>query len=340
VTDVQRLVIRAPNWLGDAVMALPALGAVRQAFAGRTIILAAAPSVAPIFAEQTAAAPDEILTIDPAYEVKQLKEARADAVLLLTNSFGSAWRARRSGAAERWGYRADWRGWLLTRGARRPRGRVHQVEYYLELVRALDLPVPAGLDPAPRIQPRPSTLDQADAMLAAAGLSTGQPIVGFAPGAAYGHAKRWPPDRVAQVMAELSRRGAAAVIVGAAADRETGRAIESSLPPGARAVNLIGRTSLRQLVGIVARCAAFVSNDSGAMHVAAALAVPLTALFGPTDERETAPAGHADVIVRDVFCRPCMLRECPIDHRCMKRIEVGAVLESVRNHLAANERRE
>ena len=102
-------------------------------------------------------------------------------------------------------------------------------------------------------------------------------------------------------------------------------------------VDLVGRTTLRQLVGVIARCAAFVSNDSGAMHVAAALGVPLTAIFGPTDERVTSPSG-GDVIVRDVFCRPCLLRECPIDHRCMKRIEVGAVLQSVRSHIDASER--
>jgi heptosyltransferase-2 len=315
-------------------MAIPALGVVRRAFEGRTVVLAAIPAIAPMFEEGTAAAPDEIITVDPAREREQLKAARADAVLLLTNSFGSAWRASRIGAAERWGYRADWRGWLLTRAAHRPPGRVHQVEYYLALMRALELAVPADLDPHPRIVPRSATLAQADVLLAAAGLAPGPPIVGFAPGAAYGRAKQWPPDRVAQVMAEISRQGAVAVIVGAAADRETGRAIESSLPPGARVVNLIGRTSLRQLVGIVARCAAFVSNDSGAMHIAAALGVPLTALFGPTDERETAPAGDADVIVRDVFCRPCMLRECPIDHRCMKRIDVETVLSSVTRHLA------
>jgi heptosyltransferase-2 len=333
VTDVQRLLVRAPNWLGDAVMALPALGAVRRAFEGRTIVLAAAPSVAPIFEERSAAAPDEIIAIDGARELQQLKGARADGILLLPNSFGSAWLARRSGAAERWGYRASGRGWLLTRGVPRPRGRVHQVQYYLELARGLGIEAPADQDARPRIDPRPVTLEKADALLWSAGLSSGQTIVGFAPGAAYGHAKRWPPDRVAQVIAEIVRRGAAAVMVGAGADRDTGRAIESSLPPGARVLNLIGRTSLRQLVGIVARCAAFVSNDSGAMHIAAALRVPLTAMFGPTDERVTAPGGDADVIVRDVFCRPCMLRECPIDHRCMKRIEVDAVLQSVTSHL-------
>jgi heptosyltransferase-2 len=136
-------------------------------------------------------------------------------------------------------------------------------------------------------------------------------------------------------MAAIARQGAAVVMVGAGADRDTGRAIESSLPRDVRAVNLIGRTTLRQLIGVVARCAAFVSNDSGAMHIAAAAGVPLTAIFGPTDERVTAPAAaEADVILRDVFCRPCMLRECPIDHRCMKRIDVETVLRSVTRHLA------
>lgn len=366
MAEVQRLLVRAPNWLGDAVMALPALEAVRRVFAGRTIILAALPSIAPIFEERTGAAPDEILALDRAREVDQLKEARADAILLLTNSFGSAWRASRSGAAERWGYRTGGRGWMLTRGVATPRGPLHQVQYYLELARRLGLGVsqPAlGADSSaaasakaealgaealgadalgadalakaaqPRIDPSPESLERADTLLAGAGLSSGERFVGFAPGAAYGHAKRWPPDRVAQVIAALSRRGVAAVLVGAGTDRDTGRAIESSLPPDARLVNLIGRTTLTQLVGVVARCAAFVSNDSGAMHIAAALRVPLTAMFGPTDERVTAPAGDATVLTRDVFCRPCMLRECPIDHRCMKRIEVDAVLQSVISQL-------
>lgn len=334
MTDVQRLVVRAPNWLGDAVMALPALGAIRQAFAGRTIVLAALPSIAPIFEERTAAAPDEILIVDRAGEQAQLKGARADGILLLTNSFGSAWRASRSGAGERWGYNAGFRGWMLTRGVRRPRGHVHQVQYYLELVRGLGLPIPAGLDARPRIAPLPATNEKAAILLATSGVAVADTLVGFAPGAAYGHAKQWPPDRVVQVIAELSRRGVVSLLLGAGADRDTGRAIESSLPAGARVVNLIGRTGLRQLVGVIARCAAFVSNDSGAMHVAAALGVPLTAIFGPTDERETAPGGGADLIVRDVFCRPCMLRECPIDHRCMKRIDAETVLRSVTTHLA------
>ena len=331
--DVSRVIVRAPNWLGDAVMALPALAAVRRAFATRTLVLAATAPIVPLFEEITPAAPDEILTIDREREAAQLRGARGDALLLLTNSFGSAWIARRSGVRERWGYRASGRSLLLTRGVSRPKGAVHQIEYYLALVRGLGIDAPDRANATPAMQPSPAARARADVLLAAAGVEPGSTIVGFAPGAAYGQAKRWPPDRVAQVIAALTRQGVVAVLVGARADRPTARAIESTLPPGTRVVDLVGRTSLRELVGVVARCAAFVSNDSGAMHVAAALGVPLTAIFGPTDERATAPAGRADIILRDVFCRPCMLRECPIDHRCMKRIDVDRVLSSVTAHL-------
>ena len=336
---VTRLIVRAPNWLGDAVMALPALAAVRRAFAARTLVLAATESVAPLFAERTPAAPDEILIVDRDREAAQLRAARGDALLLLTNSFGSAWVARRSGIPERWGYRASARRFLLTRAVPRPKGVVHQIEYYLALARGLGLAVPELADARPELQPSPAARRKADALLTAAGgVDPGAPIVGFAPGAAYGQAKRWPPDRVAQVIAALANQGVTAVLVGARADRPTARAIESTLPPGVRVVDLIGGTTLRELIGVTARCAAFVSNDSGAMHVAAALGVPVTAIFGPTDERATAPAGGAEVIVRDVFCRPCMLRDCPIDHRCMKRIDVESVLTSVTAHLAGPRR--
>ena len=341
MTPAARLIVRAPNWLGDAVMALQAMDAVRQAYAGSTIILAARASVAPLFEEETPLRPDAIVVVDDKTEAARLRDAKADAILLLPNSFASAWRARRAGVPERWGYRAGGRAWLLTRRVRRPRGRVHHTESYRSLVR--ELGIDGGVPPAdgrdgfpPRLAPRPRTLDAADALLRERGAPAGTALVGFAPGAAYGHAKRWPPDRVAAVIAGLHARGVAAVLVGAAADRDTARAIESSLPPGTPVVDLVGRTTLRQLVGVIARCAAFVSNDSGAMHVAAALGVPLTAIFGPTDERVTSPRGRAgviDVIVRDVFCRPCLLRECPIDHRCMKRIDADTVLHSVAGHL-------
>jgi heptosyltransferase-2 len=170
--------------------------------------------------------------------------------------------------------------------------------------------------------------------------------VGFAPGAAYGHAKRGPPRLVAETIVRLARESSVRpVLVGAAGDRESGREIESTLPADVGAVNLIGRTDLRLLAGVVSRCSAFVSNDSGAMHLAAALGVPVVAIFGPTDERVTAPLGgpagggvHGalatpDVLTASVFCRPCMLRDCPIDHRCMKGVTVDSVVSTVRRRL-------
>ncbi|HKX70302.1 MAG TPA: glycosyltransferase family 9 protein [Acidimicrobiales bacterium] len=140
-----------------------------------------------------------------------------------------------------------------------------------------------------------------------------------------------PDDRSTAVL--FGDGAAACVLVGAGADREAGRAIESSLPPDVSVLNLIGRTDLRLLIGVLARCRAFVSNDSGAMHLAAAAGVPVTAIFGPTNERATAPLGEHDVLLEPVFCRPCMLRECPIDHRCMKRISPDAVFASVARRL-------
>ena len=312
-----------PNWLGDVVMAMPAVADVRRAFPEATLAIAAQPPLAPLFQEETGIGQQEILPVAAEDEVERLRGGAFDAILLLPNSFRSAWTARQARIPERWGYRSSGRGLLLTRAVARPRRAVHQRTYYSELVRGLDL---RTSDSAPRIRPSAPSRERAGTLLA----SLPEPLVGFAPGAAYGHAKRWPPQRVAQVIVRLVReRGASCLLVGAAEDREAGRAIESSLPPDVRVTNLIGRTDLRLLVGVLARCHAFVSNDSGAMHVAAAAGVPVTAIFGPTNEQATGPVGDHDVILRQVFCRPCMLRECPIDHRCMKRISADDVYASV-----------
>jgi lipopolysaccharide heptosyltransferase II len=179
----------------------------------------------------------------------------------------------------------------------------------------------------------PATSARALSVLSKQGIDPSTKLAGFAPGAAYGHAKRWPPARVADVVKRLNERGTTCVLVGSADDRDAGREIESALPRSARIVNLIGRTDLRLLAGILERCQVFVSNDSGAMHLAAALGVPVVAIFGPTDERVTAPLGNHDILLEQVFCRPCMLRDCPIDHRCMKRISVDRVFDAAAGRL-------
>jgi len=323
----RRLLVRMPNWLGDAVMALPALAAVRRAWPDAHVTAGAIAAVSPIFEEGTEARPDRILVLDKAREGDQIRGGGFDAVLLLTNSFRTAWVAKRSGIPRRWGYATVGRRLLLTGAIGRPRRGGHQSEYYLSLVRGLGIDAPAA---PPAIVVTAQTRNRAVRLLSEAGIAAGATIVGFAPGAAYGHAKRWPPDRVAQVVARLtSERGVVCVLVGAAGDREAGREIESSLPPGVHAVNLIGRTDLRVLMGVLGACRSFVSNDSGAMHLAAAVGVPVTAIFGPTNEKATAPIGDHDIILEQVFCRPCMLRECPIDHRCMKRIGAERIYNAV-----------
>jgi heptosyltransferase II len=323
-----RLVIRAPNWLGDAVMALPALDSIRAALPAAHITIAAIGSIAPMFEEDTSARPDAVLTIgDRRKEAAVLAAGTFDTALLLPNSFRAAWDARRAGIRERWGVAANFRRVLLTRAIPRPRGTLHHSAYYLALVHGLGFKARESL---PRIAVRPPTASRAAALLSNNDVAAAARLIGFAPGAAYGHAKRWPPARVAHVIERVTRDcQAVCILVGAAGDRDAGREIESALPAGIRVVNLIGRTDLRQLIGVLARCAAFVSNDSGAMHLAAALGVPVTAIFGPTDERVTSPLGNHDVLVHQVFCRPCMLRDCPIDHRCMKGITADAVFAAV-----------
>jgi heptosyltransferase-2 len=185
------------------------------------------------------------------------------------------------------------------------------------------------------LAPSTAAVERAAALLADAGVPAEARLVGFAPGAAYGSAKRWPPERVAGAITGVTRHGVRAALFGAAADREIARAIQSALDPAVRAsvVDLVGRTDVATLMAMLARCAVVVANDSGAMHVASAVGRPVVAIFGPTDERATAPMGPHTLVRHDVFCRPCLLRACPIDHRCLRRIDAADVVEAVARHL-------
>jgi heptosyltransferase-2 len=343
VASPERVVVRPPNWLGDAVLALPALAAMRETFRDAELTIAAPAAVAAVFREDTDAAPDHVLELpaERAGVTAALKGGRFTVAVLLPNSFRSAWQVWRAGIPQRWGYATAGRGVLLTRRVPRPpRSPVrHQADYYRALAAGLGMePDPSRL---PRLRPSHASLARADALLVERRVPPDAPLVGLAPGAAYGQAKQWPPERMAALVARVVRdAGATCVLLGAAYDRQAARAIESWLraqaPDAAdRLVDLVGRTSLGALVGVAARTRVVVSNDSGAMHLAAAVGRPVVALFGPTDERATRPLGDHDVLVEDVFCRPCMLRDCPIDHRCMKRLTVDRVFEAVQRRLAA-----
>jgi heptosyltransferase II len=327
VTSERCIVLLAPNWLGDAVMALPAMADVRRRFAAARIVVAARPAVAALFSMTPSV--DDVVSA----EATAIRAARADVAILFPNSLASARLARQAGIPERWGYAADLRGPLLTRAVRRPRRSMHQGAYYQHLVQAL------GIENGP-LEPRvdvPSGIAaEGRALLQTHGWDGARPLVVVAPGAAYGTAKRWLPAHFARLVSQVAdARGAQCVLVGSGGDRQTTEWVRRDVESGgaARVIDLAGKTSLELLAGVMSVASACVSNDSGAMHLAGAVGVPLAALFGPTREFETAPlmraGARSEVLINPVWCRPCMLRECPIDHRCMKGLSPDVVSGAV-----------
>jgi heptosyltransferase-2 len=334
---MKRLVILSPNWLGDAVMALPAIADVRRSAPGVSITVAARPAIAPLFA----LVPEVDATIVLARPAlirdvvgwRGLGDTLAgggfDTALLLPNSMQAAVLASRAAIPERWGYRTDWRGKLLTRAVDRLPG-LHQVASYQHLVKALGF---ANGSNEPRVSVPLDAHRAAASLLMEIGWDGQTPLVALAPGAAYGGAKRWPPEYFGELAGALANYGVRCVVVGSAADAPAAAAVARASNP-TRLFSLVGRTDLPMLAGVLTQCRTLVTNDSGAMHLAAAAGVAVTAVFGPTDDKATHPTGDAHAILtHPVWCRPCMLRECPLDHQCMRGVGVPAVLASARRTL-------
>jgi lipopolysaccharide heptosyltransferase II len=344
-SHVSRVLVVSPNWLGDAVMALPTIADVRRHFRGARLIVAARRSIADLFRMS----PDvdgvvvlewsgKVLKRDAlSRDIAAVETEEIDTAILLPNSFASAWLVHRAHVPQRWGYATDLRRPLLTRAVARPRRSVHQAAYYQHLVGELGVP-PGPLEPA--IATPPDAIVGARMLLQSRAWDESRPLVAVAPGAAYGTAKRWLPEHFAALLTSLVKVGAQCVLVGSAVDVDTTEWIKTRVPDGQRrhVLDLTGVTTLSLLAGVMAIARAFVSNDSGAMHLASAVGVPVAAIFGPTREYETRPlprsGARADVLIHPVWCRPCMLRECPIDHRCMKGLLPERVFTSVRELMA------
>lgn len=327
---MNRVVIFAPNWLGDAVMALPAMSAVQANLPGSAIAVAARPAIAPLF--QLAPSFSEVVTLDGRDRgLAALHRGGYDTAILLPNSFNAARLAWRAGIAGRWGYRGDFRSWLLTRAIFPPQ-RLHQVEYYRFLAAALGFP---GGPETPRLEAPADLAVQGRVLLEVEGWNPATPLVAMAPGAAFGSAKRWPAASFAALADGLAADGVRTVLLGSAADRSAALELTAAMRSPARPFNLVGHTDLPGLAGVLAHCRTLVTNDSGAMHFAAALGVNVVVMFGPTRERETSPrgAGRQAVLTHPVWCRPCMLRECPLTHRCMTGIPADEVHARVRSLL-------
>ncbi len=333
---VRRVLIRSANWVGDAVMSLPAVSAVCRGVPRAEVTILAKPWVGDLFS-----AFPGVHRVIPYFSpgvhggirgrwrlAQELKKGRFDLALHLPNSFDSAFLSFMAGIPRRAGYRTDGRGILLTHrvpvDGKVKRG--HQVEYYLHLIRSLGLQAGPGI---PALRVSQDWIPEAEAVLKSAAIGEG-PFVGLSPGSQYGSAKEWFPER----FGELGRRilgelGGRLLILGSAGDRAIAASILGVVGP--KAADLTGKTTLSQAMAIIARCRVFVTNDSGLMHVAAALGVPLVAIFGSTDPTRTGPQGATSrVIYKGLSCAPCLKTRCPRKRECMEAVTVEEVFEEVK----------
>jgi heptosyltransferase-2 len=324
-----RIVVRTPNWLGDTVMALPMLAALRAAEPGARITLVG--RWAPLLAGQGVA---DVLLLYPKPLAARRHLARAlaaecpDLAILLPNSLESALAAWRWRAPRRLGYVADGRGPFLTDPVPLPSPRLHQVDEYAALLHPLGAEGAAAVPVWKLPQSEPADLE-VDQLFADASLEPGAPLVGLHLGAAFGSSKLWPPDAFGRLARQLTGTGFRPVLLGTADDTQAAALVMAA--SGGPVASLVGRDRPALLPRLLSRLRCLVSGDTGVAHLAAAVGVATVTLFGPTDRRLTAPRGPAArALDRAVPCAPCFLPTCPIDHVCLTRIEPDAVLREVR----------
>jgi heptosyltransferase-2 len=335
LSKAANILIRSTNWIGDAVMTLPAVAAVRNTFPRARITILAKPWVAELF--ELCPDIDEIMLFhSPGIHdglsgkwriAREIRKKRFDAAILLQNAIEAAIIAFLAGIPVRAGYNSDGRGLLLTHSVRRTKAirEVHQSDYYLEMVKALGCR-PAGKEI--HLHPGRAYDLPAETLLRRFGLEENRLLVGMAPGATYGPAKKWFPERFSSVADRLVDGFSAQILLfGSSEDNDTAATVQ------ARAkyplFDLTGKTSLNEAMALMSRCRLFISNDSGLMHVAAALGVPTVAIFGSTNPVTTSPPGRNHIIIhKDVVCSPCLKPDCPTDFKCMDLIGVDDVYEA------------
>jgi heptosyltransferase-2 len=334
------ILIRATNWIGDAIMSLPALRAVRRRFPDAAITVYARPWVSALYEGERSI--DHVVALEGAPGardwaakgelIRRLRRGQFDLAILFPNSFESAAVVRLAGVKRIIGYTRDGRSLLLTDAIAVPkRGEIgrHERFYYLELLRRAGLIETLPEVPEIRLHGIGELRAKGEKLFETLGVKL--PVIGVSPGAAYGSAKRWLPERFAESAARLAADlGGSVAVFGSAAEK----GLCGEVARAAQGRNLAGATELRAFIEMTAACSIFLTNDSGAMHIASAVGVPSVTVFGPTDELATGPLGPAARLVREaVDCAPCLLRECPIDHRCMTRVTADRVVLAAQESL-------
>lgn len=332
------IIVRMPNWLGDLVMATPILRDLRQKYPRANLTAMCQSNVAGLLKHDPNV--DDIYSYTrpsgwihrhhPTDIIEKLRFGDYDLGILLTNSFSSAWWFKRGGVRNRVGFATNFRSWLLDKAVPYPKNieKQHLVLTYKALLEPLGLPISTT---APKLYISPAETEAAHQLLKSFGIDIHtNAIIGINPGAAYGSAKCWLPERFREVAEYLIENPKNVVIF---FGDPTGAPLVQQICQGItdqRIINLAGKTSLRELLALIQCCNTFLTNDSGPMHIASALNIPLIALYGSTSEIKTGPYNGGTVIHKHVECSPCYKRTCPIDFRCMTRItsdEVYAAIE-------------
>jgi lipopolysaccharide heptosyltransferase II len=319
-----RILIRSSNWLGDAVMSVPAVRAIKNGRPDVHVTIAAPEKIAAMWklvpeVDATIALPEgSLLPV-----VRLLKQQTSfDVAILFPNSLRVALESWLSGIPRRVGYRGHWRSWFVNQIVREPR-KPGPPEHHS--VRFLRIALQCGAE-RPRIEPPdPNQTSKAEHQTL---------MIGLCPGAEYGPAKRWLPERFAEAAAKITAQSSAQwILLGTKKDAAIGEQIAAAI--GDHCVNRIGQTTLEQLIDELRRCSLLLTNDTGTMHLAALVGVPVVAVFGSTEPRLTGPSGNGHIVLRHhVECSPCFLRECPIDFRCMKAVSADEVANAVLSMLA------
>ncbi len=318
-------------------MTLPALEAVRANFPESRITVIARPWVAPVF-ENHPAVTDILIYQKHDGAIKNLSEIRIlihkirgnkyDLAILFQNAFEAALLAYLGGVKSRLGFDSDGRGFLLTHGIKKKNEifAVHQVEYYLSILKAAGLKAESR---NPVLYLAKKDLIRADDLLKLNGISGNDFLLGLGPGAIFGNAKRWPAERYAKIGDLAAEKwNAKVIIMGSKKEKEIGISMTGLMHH--KPVDFCGTTSLGEAMGILSRCNLFVTNDSGLMHIAAALGIPTLVIFGSTDHVATGPRGvKTRIIKHDIDCSPCLKPECPTDFKCMLSIEVEEVWDEM-----------
>jgi heptosyltransferase II len=338
---IKRILVKGTNWVGDTIISFPAVHALRQQLPKARIAVLTKSRLAELWKANPDI--DEVLTYDmpsgagrifgELQIARLIKQKEIDLAVIFPRSFSSALIAFLGGIPHRIGYKSEGRGLLLTEriACTAELLRRHRMYYYLHLLEPLgSYPSP----PLPSLSLNGTQKRWADTFLSQNGLK-GKVLVGLNPGATYGQAKCWPPERFAELGRRLIKEHGASILIFGSShplEGELNDAIAEGI--GAGCLNLSGETSLMQLAALLHRCRLVVTNDTGTMHVAAAMGTRVIAIFGPTDPRTTSPLGKGHVVIRkEVSCSPCLKRVCPADHRCMELISVTNVLEAAQKGL-------